>query len=338
MFPSSFKSSRYAPLLWVFLISLATLLVFQIEKLTLFLPLLYFVFAAVFVWKHKEIQQRKNLIGWAVVYILVGILDGAFLTFFWRSVVLLLLPVLFGLWQRSRLTGKGEIAAVGSLFTAPMVLLWLGSLPLEEVVAVVAFLAFGSLAGFFGFWLVTAGRARLLPLAAFMGSAIAGIAIGIPNVMAYTSTNALHAHTPLTQSTFVNAAGTPFSMEKLKGEVVVLDFWFTGCSVCFEKFPEFEALANKHQKEQVVFATVNVPLPEQAATKFQNLDLLRKYPFQKWVLQSGTTDNIRPYINGYPFFMVFDKEGKLRSNGGLFRGRQYLVNNIEDLLAKLEKE
>ena len=332
------KENSYHALLWGFVVSLALVLLFPIEKLVLLTPLAYFLFAAVFVWKHKEIQKRKILILWAIAYIIIGLLDGAFLSFFWRSVVLLILPILFGLQQRSWLYEKREIAAFALLFIAPLVLLFAGFLHLEDIHPASVFLLIGTLAGFGGFYLVTANRMRLLPLIALVAIAMIGIAMGIPNAMAYSGSHSTATKTPLAQGTFVDAAGKQFSISDFKGKIVVLDFWFKGCSICFEEFPQFQKLVNTHKGDNAVFATVGVPMEDDTANKIQNLELLQKYSFPKWALKQGTIEQISPYIDGYPVFMVFDKQGQLRYNGGLYMGRQYLVNNIEDLLAKLEQE
>ncbi len=339
MYPTLNKSRPFSRLLlYAFIACLATVVIIPSDELSILIPLLYFLFATLIVLRQSQVQKRKSLILWAITYIIIGLLDGAFLNFFWRSVVLMILPILFGLWQRSWLHEKREIAAFALLFIAPLVLLFVGSLPLEDIHPAFVFLLVGTLIGFLGFYLVTAGRMRLLPLFAFVVVATIGIAMGIPNAIAYSGSHSTATKTPLAQGTFVDAAGRQFSVSDFKGKVVVLDFWFKGCGLCFEKFPQFQKLVDAHKGANTIFATVNVPMEDDTANKIQNLELLRKYSFQKWALKQGTIEEVRHYIDGYPVFMVFDKQGQLRYNGSLFIGRQYLVNNVEDLLAKLKQE
>lgn len=75
-------------------------------------------------------------------------------------------------------------------------------------------------------------------------------------------------------------------LSDFKGKVLVLDFWYSACGSCFEKFPQFENLASKYKSNKdILFFAVNKPLKSENSNypkkimdsldyKFQNLYLL----------------------------------------------------------------
>ncbi len=65
---------------------------------------------------------------------------------------------------------------------------------------------------------------------------------------------------------FYTADGRLISNSDFRSKLVVLDFWNTGCGVCFEKFPKLETASNRFRKnESVSFYSVNIPLKRDSA-------------------------------------------------------------------------
>lgn len=65
---------------------------------------------------------------------------------------------------------------------------------------------------------------------------------------------------------FYTMNGKLISNKEFKSKLVVLDFWNTGCGVCFEKFPKLETASNRFRKNgSVGFYAVNIPLKRDSA-------------------------------------------------------------------------
>src|SRR4051812_43635177 len=47
--------------------------------------------------------------------------------------------------------------------------------------------------------------------------------------------------------------GERFDLAALRGKVVVLNFWFTGCAPCVAEFGKLNGLVNKFKNKEVVF-------------------------------------------------------------------------------------
>src|ERR687893_223477 len=47
--------------------------------------------------------------------------------------------------------------------------------------------------------------------------------------------------------------GKKFELASLRGKVVVINFWFTGCPPCIEEMPKLNELVEKFKDKDVVF-------------------------------------------------------------------------------------
>ena len=53
--------------------------------------------------------------------------------------------------------------------------------------------------------------------------------------------------------TATDLEGTTFTLDELKGKVVVINFWFVACKPCVEEIPELNELVEKYEEKDVVF-------------------------------------------------------------------------------------
>jgi len=98
------------------------------------------------------------------------------------------------------------------------------------------------------------------------------------------------------------------SLESLKGKVVLLTFWFPGCTPCREEFPYFQAVIDKFKGEKVAYLGINVfphqdpyVLPFMQNTKFSFIPLRGSAEF--------AAKNFG--VNGEPENFLIDKDGKI---------------------------
>jgi thiol-disulfide isomerase/thioredoxin len=103
--------------------------------------------------------------------------------------------------------------------------------------------------------------------------------------------------------------GQTFSIEELKGKVVVLDFWFLSCAPCRELMPKLQKLHEKFGKKNVVFIGVNVRDSEPKAIMHFLNEKRISYP---QFYQPGQLLASDYKLQGFPTTLVLGKDGKVK--------------------------
>lgn len=117
--------------------------------------------------------------------------------------------------------------------------------------------------------------------------------------------------------------GEKFELAALRGKVVVLNFWFTGCAPCVAEFNKLNGLVNKFKKKEVVFIA---PTLDNVTTL---KPFLKEHRFKYHVVPSAGSLIVSTYSDGsgnvvFPTHIVIDKEGKIAT-------RVVGAERIEDL-------
>lgn len=104
--------------------------------------------------------------------------------------------------------------------------------------------------------------------------------------------------------------GEKFDLAALRGKVVVLNFWFTGCAPCIAEFNKLNGLVDKFKKKGVVFLA---PTLDNAATL---KPFLKEHRFKYDVVPGAGGLIVSTYSDGsgnvvFPTHIVIDKEGKI---------------------------
>jgi thiol-disulfide isomerase/thioredoxin len=96
------------------------------------------------------------------------------------------------------------------------------------------------------------------------------------------------------------------TLSKLKGKVVLIDFWTTWCAPCRYSIPVFAKLYNKLNKQG--FIVLGIGLEEKAPLeKYRNT---HKIPYPILI---GNKEVARAYgIQAIPHIFIIDKKGKIR--------------------------
>ncbi|MCW3070801.1 MAG: hypothetical protein JWO44_691 [Bacteroidetes bacterium] len=102
--------------------------------------------------------------------------------------------------------------------------------------------------------------------------------------------------------------GDKFNISQLKGELVFVNFWFTGCRPCLEESPEIVKLSAKYAGKKVKFLDITF---DQKKTL---LDFLAEHKMPG-LIQTYQDEEILQKkfcsVFGYPMCMLLDKDGKV---------------------------
>ncbi|MFZ4457217.1 MAG: TlpA family protein disulfide reductase [Bacteroidales bacterium] len=124
------------------------------------------------------------------------------------------------------------------------------------------------------------------------------------------------------------------SLSDLRGKVVVLDFWFSKCGVCFQEFPNFQRVYDTYKSNPNVYiASVNFFQVFDSEEEIYRLISQPGYTFpvlicneKKWIDELG--------IKAYPTIIIIDQQGNM-----VFRGSNQMVElYLENLLSNLNSK
>ena len=101
--------------------------------------------------------------------------------------------------------------------------------------------------------------------------------------------------------------GKQIELSKLKGSVIVLNFWFTRCQPCIGEMPELNKLVSYYSGKKVEFISF---APEDNATLKA---FILKHPFNFDIVPES--ENIRSedfkLFSAWPYFIIIDQAGKI---------------------------
>lgn len=97
--------------------------------------------------------------------------------------------------------------------------------------------------------------------------------------------------------------GKTYDITKLKGKVVVLNFWFIGCTPCRQEIPSLNTLVKEFAKKDVVFLAL--ALDEEKDLK----EFLKKSPFAYTVIPKASEVREKYGVDVFPTHIIIDRNG-----------------------------
>ncbi|MCL2656371.1 MAG: TlpA family protein disulfide reductase [Betaproteobacteria bacterium] len=119
-----------------------------------------------------------------------------------------------------------------------------------------------------------------------------------------------------------DAEGKPQALAQWQGKTLVLNFWASWCPPCREEMPLLSQTQTKWQAQGVQIVGVGID----EASSIRKFSDAHKLPFPLLVAgleQVSLTEQLGNSVQGLPFTVIIDPEGKLRHvKLGPFRGDQ----------------
>jgi thiol-disulfide isomerase/thioredoxin len=136
---------------------------------------------------------------------------------------------------------------------------------------------------------------------------------------------------PVSELKLQNRNGSPFSLESLKGQVVVLDFWASWCIPCRTSFPFLDSLQEKYAPQGLRVVGLTLEDNEDAINAFLDEVLVRFPIVRDPTGQAGDVFN----VVAMPTTFLLDREGRVaaRFEGGDKKSHARLEAAVSTLLS-----
>jgi uncharacterized protein (TIGR03435 family) len=122
------------------------------------------------------------------------------------------------------------------------------------------------------------------------------------------------------------------SLEKLKGKVVVLEFWTTWCGPCVGAFPHINELVNKYKGKPVVFIAVTTDGSHvlMSSLKEKAARILHNRPLDSWIVvdAEGALTGNRYKVSSFPTTVLINKTGNVDAITAPFNLSETIFDNL----------
>jgi thiol-disulfide isomerase/thioredoxin len=97
--------------------------------------------------------------------------------------------------------------------------------------------------------------------------------------------------------------GNTIKPEDLKGKIVVINYWFTGCRPCIMEIPELNEVVESFKDDQIVF----LAFANEIAPKVRSF--LSKHPFDYRIIPGQMTNTLDKGITIFPTHIFVNRDG-----------------------------
>lgn len=111
---------------------------------------------------------------------------------------------------------------------------------------------------------------------------------------------------PAPDFTLTDLQNKRWSLKKLRGKIVVLNFWFTSCSPCIREMPELNKLVELYNNKNVIFLGLSFNNAGQIKT------FLQQHSFHYTLLPDSDGVDKKYQVSSWPTNIVIDKNGYIK--------------------------
>ncbi len=104
----------------------------------------------------------------------------------------------------------------------------------------------------------------------------------------------------------IDIKGKSWKLSKLRGRIVVLNFWFTSCAPCVEEIPELNKLMAEYDSKSVVFLGMTFNNADQIKT------FLKRHTFNYTLLPNSAEIDKKFHVSMWPTSVVIDRSGYIK--------------------------
>ena len=129
---------------------------------------------------------------------------------------------------------------------------------------------------------------------------------------------------------FTDINGNHYSLDELKGKVIVMNYWFSACRPCVLEMPELNKLVEKYRGKEVVFLGLTYHVKA-------NIErFLQRFQFDYNLIPESQIEIHNYHVATYPTHIVIDQNGYvvLREEGLSYDTVDILDKTIDALLKK----
>jgi peroxiredoxin len=140
---------------------------------------------------------------------------------------------------------------------------------------------------------------------------------------------------PAPDFTLKTLAGDEVELSKLRGKVVIVNFWATWCGPCRAEIPHLNALYDKYAAKGLEIVGVSLDRTGEAGVRaFVEKNGMR------YIVAMGNSDVVVKYggVSAIPTTFIIDREGKVRGRWEGFRDESAMVAAILPLLDEKSQE
>jgi thiol-disulfide isomerase/thioredoxin len=136
---------------------------------------------------------------------------------------------------------------------------------------------------------------------------------------------------------WLNSAG-PIELAKLRGKIVLLDFWTYCCINCIQILPDLTKLEKEFENELVVIGVHSAKFDGEKDT--ENIrDAIMRYEIKHPVVNDGRMNRWRRFqVNAWPTQLLIDPEGKVIGSASGEGNYEVIRDAVKKLIAYHEKK
>jgi len=122
----------------------------------------------------------------------------------------------------------------------------------------------------------------------------------------YLETNLLQKDGIAPNFSLITASGDSIRLSDYKGKIVILDFWYVGCSPCVKAYRDIKTLEEKLGKNKFIIIGMNPITRERKINRY-----IKKGKYSDIVTICSKKIKNQYQVKSYPTIYVIDKQGKI---------------------------